>query len=318
MNLVKAELSRFGSRRFIQVMVVMLLAAFAVTIFTVMASSTQPTEEVWAEARAQAASQRAYLEREYANCINAVTDNRTCEELNPARVVPENYLYGVFHFGRQIKPLLYFLAAFLSLFGYLVMASYIGSELNSGGMTNLLLWRPNRLAVLGAKLAVGLGMLVAISVVFTAIYIGTFWGIANATGYSGDVTPVLWEEIGVLGLKAIAMALVASVVSFAIATVGRHTAAALGALLGYVIVWEGGARLVMSMVQQGRGSSEPWFLSSYIGAWFAGEYRYYTGYYDYINQHQSIFWWQSGILFAVLMAGAAAIAFTNFQKRDLA
>ena len=48
----------------------------------------------------------------------------------------------MFTFAEEAEPLLYFLIAFLALFGFLVGASYIGADLNSGGVVNLLLWRP--------------------------------------------------------------------------------------------------------------------------------------------------------------------------------
>ena len=40
----------------------------------------------------------------------------------------------------------------LALFGFAVGASFVGAEWHSGGMMNLLLWRPRRLALLAQKL----------------------------------------------------------------------------------------------------------------------------------------------------------------------
>ena len=45
------------------------------------------------------------------------------------------------------------LAALLALVAFVIGASFVGAEWNSGGMMNLLLWRPQRLQVLGTKLA---------------------------------------------------------------------------------------------------------------------------------------------------------------------
>ncbi len=317
MNLIKAELLRFSSRRFIQIMYLLLLVTFALTIFTVTASTETPTPEMWARAENDAHYQRQYLLTEFTNCMNSLTDKTRCADLDPRKVAAEDYLYGVFHFGRQITGLVYFLGAFLSLFGYLIMASFIGSELHSGGMTNLLLWRPNRTAVLGSKLAVGLGMVAVISVLFSAIYVGTFYGIASTMGYAGGVTAAEWGDIGLLVARGIGLALVAGLISFAIATVGRHTAAALGALLGYVIVWEGGARLMMEIVSGPVGGNDSWFLSSYIAAWFVGDYEYWT-YGVGPGTENHIYWWHSAMVLAVICAGLATVAFAGFKRRDLA
>jgi hypothetical protein len=317
-NLIKAEMLRFGSRRFFQVMIVLLMVAFGLTIFTVMASTERPTPEMWESARAQAEETRRYMATEYANCIANLTDTRRCADLNPDRVVTEDYLYGVFSFRRQIEGLVYFLGAFLSLFGYLVMASFIGSELHSGGMTNLLLWRPNRMQVLGTKLGVGLGLITAVSVVFSLIYIGTFYGIASTMGHIGGMTAQRWSEAGLITLRGIGMAILAGIVAFAIATIGRHTAAALGALLGYVIVWEGGARLIMEITRLGEPGSDPFFLSTYVAAWFAGRYDYYVYWSNFDTGPHVIHWWHAALVLGALGAASAAVAFTGFRRRDLA
>jgi ABC-type transport system involved in multi-copper enzyme maturation permease subunit len=185
-------------------------------------------------------------------------------------------------------------------------------------MTNLLLWRPNRMQVLGTKLGVGLGLIGVVSVVFSLIYIGTFYAIAATMGYAGGMTTESWSNVGLITLRGLGLALLAGLISFAIATIGRHTAAALGALLGYVIVWEGGARLIMEVANRSGGGNDPFFLSSYVAAWFAGRYDYYT-YFNYNDSGPwSIHWWQAAVVFAVLGGAALAVAFTGFRRRDLA
>ncbi len=312
MNLVKTELERFFSRRFIVLMTLVLLAAFGVTVATVVSSSQRPTDQMWAQAHAQAAEQRTYFAEQYRSCRAALDDRQRCEDFNPDRIHDEDFLYGVFHFGREIKPLLYFLGAFLALFGFLVTASFLGAELTSGGMTNLLLWRPQRLRVLGAKLGVALGGVAAISAVYTAIYVGTFYGIGYYSGLTGNPTPAFWSEITQLCLRCIGFALFASGIAFAIAAIGRHTAAALGALLAYVIVWEGGARLVFEIVSSGSASADPYFLSSYVDAWFTGWHTYYG------TAPGWIYLWQSTTVFLAVVGGLLIFAFAQFRSRDLA
>ncbi|MFC3504875.1 hypothetical protein ACFOOK_28450 [Micromonospora krabiensis] len=73
------------------------------------------------------------------------------------------------------------------LFGFLVGASYIGADLNSGGVVNLLLWRPRRLAVLGAKLGTLLGSVLVLSLLASAAYLGTFWVIGQTAGLASGV-----------------------------------------------------------------------------------------------------------------------------------
>src|SRR5262249_10116209 len=141
-----------------------------------------------------------------------------------------------------------FLAAYLALFGFLVGSTFVGAELSSGGMTNLLLWRPKRLQVLGAKLGVLLGSVGLFSVLFSAVYVGTFYAIAQVTGYVGTVDSALVSGAGLLLVRGLGLVLIVTACAFGVATLGRHTAAALGLATAYVVVWEGGARLIMDML----------------------------------------------------------------------
>ncbi|MCW3843329.1 ABC transporter permease, partial [Micromonospora yasonensis] len=152
MNLVRAEVERLAARRFVQLMVVLLLVAFAVTVATTLAGSHRPSAEELSRARAQAAEEVASREADHTRCLRIkageITPDendyvpRDCAELDPALrkepITAANYLSGVFVFAQKAKPLLYFLVAFLVLFGFLVGASYIGADLNSGGVVNLL------------------------------------------------------------------------------------------------------------------------------------------------------------------------------------
>jgi ABC-type transport system involved in multi-copper enzyme maturation permease subunit len=312
MNLIKAEIIRYFSRRFLIVMLISLMGAFGFTVFTVMASSEKPSEQRWADAQQQAAQDRIYFEGEYNLCLKSFPDGKRCQDLHPSRVQPEDYLYDSFSFRRSIGGLVYFLAAFLSLFAFLVTASFIGSELHSGGITNLLLWRPERRAVLGTKLGVALAATAAIAVPFSVLYVGTFYGIARWTGWVGYLPETFWGDLTQTCLRGVGLALLSSLIAFAVATIGRHTAAALGALMGYVVVWEGGARLILSLVDR-TTSDDSWFLSTHVAAWMADGYWYYL---NSLRHHLA--WWESGMVLGGIGVALTVFAFSLFQRRDLA
>ncbi|WP_117209290.1 ABC transporter permease subunit [Allorhizocola rhizosphaerae] len=311
MNLIRAEVSRFFSRRFIQLMLSVLIIVFGITVFTVMSQSRTPTDEMWQHAERTAAQARDNYAPRYDACAAANPDRlEVCAQYDPAQFVTERFLYDVFVFHTRIGDLVMWLAIYLGFFGFLVMASFIGSELHSGGMTNLLLWRPNRMAVLGAKFGAAVGLVVAISAIFTAVYVGTFYAIASSTGLVGRVDGYFWADLVGLCARANVVGLLMSVLAFAIATVGRHTAAALGGLIGYVVVWELGVRVVADAINAFRGNdAEHLFLSAHVYTWLA---RPGTG--DRIGD---MTWTDSGVLFLVLAIAATATAFTTFRRRDL-
>ncbi|HWH01110.1 MAG TPA: ABC transporter permease, partial [Pilimelia sp.] len=231
MNLLRAELGRLTARRFVRLMVVLLVVAGGLAMATTVASSSPPDAQRVAAAARQAAEERANAARFLAECRAARAPGAPqslrekyppCERIDVNQPVTEDFLYGVFVFDRQIKVLLLVLAAFLALFGFLVGASYVGAELASGGMTNLLLWRPRRGRVLGTKLAAVTGGVFVASVLATLLYVGGFWLIGQTVGLPGRVTAHEWGAHGLLALRGIGVAVVATVVGFCVATLGRH------------------------------------------------------------------------------------------------
>ncbi|MFG1842207.1 ABC transporter permease subunit [Micromonospora sp. NPDC049175] len=334
MNLVRAELERLTGRRFVQLMVVLLALAFAVTAATTLAGSHKPSATELDSARAQAAEQRQSMEVAFQECLarrGAMVPTEDdgfylpadCSEFDPALreqlPIAADFLPGVFSFGQQARPLLYFLIAFLVLFGFLVGASYIGADLNSGGVVNLLLWRPRRLTVLGAKLGTLLGTVLVLSVLASVAYLAAFWVIGQTAGLPGRLSNDFWSELGAVHGRGLVLVLLAAALGFSIATLGRHTSAALGAAAAYLVVWELGARLVLEIVDFRR--SDRLMLSSHIGAWLTGEARFWDAQRcsgtAYCDGYYSLTWGSSLLVLLVLTGGLTAAAFAVFRRRDL-
>lgn len=333
MNLVRAELARLSTRRFVRLMLVLLIAAFGITVATTLAGSHTPTASEIANAERQADEIRQQREQLYQQCLQLRDGDRLpgypterfpdrCEQLRGEEPDPVDFLYGVFVFDEQIRPLTYFLIAFLSLFGFLVGASFIGAELTSGGMTNLLLWRPQRIQVLGAKLGTLLATVAAISLVSAVLYLGAFRLIAQVVGFPGDLDTRFWSSLAGLVGRGLVLVLLSTALGFALATLGRHTAAAMGALAAYAVVWEGGVRIVMEIVETAR--PDQWMLSTYLGAWVTDGIRLWDrgGCIDQIAGFCNRWYTISGPLglavLLTLVGGSVLAAFVNFNRRDLA
>ncbi|PZF98369.1 ABC transporter permease subunit [Micromonospora deserti] len=333
MNLVRAELERLGARRFVQLMLVLLVLAFGVTAATTLAGSHRPTPAELADAQMQAAEQRRQLEETYQRCVarergvlpEAEAEAyypEDCAPLDPGQMerlpVAADFLFGVFTFAVEARPLLYFLIAFLVLFGFLVGASYIGADLNSGGVVNLLLWRPRRLTVLGVKLGTLLGGVALLSVLASAAYLATFWFIGQVAGQAGRLDTEFWRSLGAIWGRGMLLVLLATATGFAIATLGRHTSAALGAVAGYAVVWELGARLVLEILDVRR--PDQYMLSSYVGAWLTGRLRLWdehlcaNGFCDGI---WTLTWEPALAVLLTLSGGLTVAAFAVFRRRDL-
>ncbi|WP_433537350.1 ABC transporter permease subunit [Micromonospora sp. CA-249363] len=336
MNLVRAELERLAARRFVQLMVVLLVLAFGVTAATALAGSHRPSAHELSSARQEAIEARRSMEVNYQECLArqdriSTPDMRDklsadCSDMDPAQQdrlpIASDYLSGVFTFADQARPLLFFLITFLVLFGFLVGASYIGADLNSGGVVNLLLWRPRRLTVLGTKLGTLLGGVLALAVVASVVYLATFWVIGQTAGLAGQLDGDFWRSLGAVHGRGLVLVLLATATGFAIATLGRHTSAALGAVAAYAVVWELGARLVLAIVDARR--PEQMMLSTYLGAWLNGEARIWDAqlcrdnFSDMSCQGFYILTWRPSLAVLLVVAGGLTVlAFAAFRRRDL-
>ena len=338
MNLVRAELERLAARRFVQLMVVLLVLAFGVTAATTLAGSHKPTAVELSDARNQAAEARQSMEDTFQRCLarkNGTIPSSDgeeylpadCSEIDPTRQdrlpIAADFLPGVFSFAQQARPLLYFLIAFLLLFGFLVGASFIGADLNSGGVVNLLLWRPRRLTVLGTKLGTLLGAVLGLSLAASAVYLATFWVIGQTAGLPGrQLGGDFWRSLGGIHARGMVLVLLATALGFAIATLGRHTSAALGAVAAYAVLWELGGRLVLQIVDAPR--PDQLMLSSHIGAWLTGEARFWDGRLcnggdmgPLCDGFYTLTWAPSLVVLLVLTGGLTAAAFAVFGRRDL-
>ena len=209
------------------------------------------------------------------------------------------------------------------MIAFLGGASFVGAELTSGAMTNLLLWHPRRLPALGAKLAALLIGVTVLSVASAALFLGALRLVAEFVGHPGTPEAEAWAELGGTFWRMLVLALLASVLGFALATLGRHTAAALGVATGYLILWEAGARLMLIAVRA--ASPDRWMLSTWVYAWAAGGFQR-TGYASSCTSSGESCTYPVLVITAptalvvllVVVGGLLAAAFASFHRRNLA
>jgi ABC-2 type transport system permease protein len=284
-SLYKAETRRLIKRRFVKLLltgVLLALAAVAVGMFFTN-QKTGPAQL----ARAEATADRNYQEQLRA----AQQTQRDCEAAKGtarATEFPANcadfgtptredfqakwYLPSTFDFREDFPEMVVVLAALFGVAAFLIGASYVGAEWSSGGMMNLLLWRPRRLQVLGTKLAALLVTLTALTVVTSAAWTAGFWLIAKARGTTEKTTSGAWQSLGLMELRALALVLVSAAVGFGLAMIGRHTAVALGVVVGAVVVLQFGLGTVVSMA--GVKFADAYLAPFWISAWLSKSYEF--------------------------------------------
>jgi hypothetical protein len=224
----------------------------------------------------------------------------------------DDFLPYQFSFRRQITGLLYLGALVLGLAGFILGASFVGAEWSSGGMTNLLLWRPRRDAVLAAKLAVvGAGVL-ALSVVFLSVWIGAFWLLGAVIGSVGGVSAGSVASAALLSLRITALTLFLALAGATLATIGRRTAAAMGAAMAYLLVFEVGTFIVFGLLRSGFS----WRLrfSSYAAALIIKRVELPDA---GTGQPYTVTWAGALVVLAVVGAALTAAAFAVLRSRDV-
>jgi ABC-2 type transport system permease protein len=261
-SLARAETRRLFRRRLTLVMLAWVLLVLAAVAAGTFLSNQKGTAAQVTEAKAQAARQYQeslqYAEQDRQRCLAAQGTPEAanfppgCTDLytpQPEEFDYRWYMPQTFEFRDEFPDMITLFAVVLAAAAFLVGASFVGSEWHSGGMMNLLLWRPQRLRVLSAKLTVFLGWFTGLSLLLAAAWTGAFWLIAELRGSTDRMTSGVWQSLGLTGLRGLAVIVVAGVLGFALASLGRHTGMALGALIGlgavqigvYIVATLGGA-----------------------------------------------------------------------------
>ncbi len=201
MNLVRAEWSRLFARRFTKIMMGGILLVMLIIGLGFAANTNKITEADHAAARAQIAEQQRYFDQMVTECKRAQQAGDTsgkyppnCEYGDPG-FREEYYLRYQFNFKQEVPVLVLVAAGVLALFGFVVGASFVGAEWNSGGMMNLLLWRPRRVPVLAAKLGTMLLGVLAAAAVYLVLWVSMFWAIGQTRGVTDRLTSGFWQSL---------------------------------------------------------------------------------------------------------------------------
>lgn len=337
MSLYVTELRRLGKRRFTRYMTLIgLLVLAAVAVGTFLTNERiGPEQRAAAERQAQAQYQEQvrYVEQERVACERAEAAGEPKDGRFPddcSAITPPSrddfdarwYLPSTFDFRENFGATLSTYAAILALVAFVVGASFIGAEWSSGGMMNLLLWRPKRLTVLLTKLAALLTGVTAVTLLGAVAWTAAFWAVGSFRGSTARMTGGVWQSFALTGLRGFALVVVAAVVGFALASLGRHTAFALGGVLAVGVVGQFGLGVVLALADV--KFPEAWLIPTYGLAWMSKQVKLEN--YEACNFSVSsgcepdtltITWQHSSVLLAVGLVLALGAALYTMRRRDI-
>jgi ABC-2 type transport system permease protein len=242
-RLLAAELQRVAARRLVRLTVVLTLAGVVfggVAAFVWSDSLSEATyQQRVIEAKARDDAQRAQIE----NCLAAhgvavgtdVPDDvaRQCFPTKNAGHVDDPR----FHRNR-LRGVLQGVSGALLVVGWALGASLAGAEFASRGMTTLLTWETRRGRVFLAKAAAVVAAMAVFALCVLAFVALAMWPALALHGAPLRGNDPTWATLAGLVGRGVALSALGSAMGFAIATVGRNTAAALGAGFAYIIVLE--------------------------------------------------------------------------------
>jgi ABC-2 type transport system permease protein len=206
----------------------------------------------------------------------------------------------------------------LAFAAFVIGASFVGAEFSSGSIGNWLTFEPRRMRVYASKLAaVAIGM-VPVAVVSLAMLLGGTYLIVSELGSTAGTTGKVWGNLLETSGRALVVVAVAGALGGVLALLLRHTAAAIGVIMGYLVLVEAVFGSILAQVQ-------PWLVRLNFDAWLKHGTTYYVqsckstpeGYYNCESIEKSLSFehgaWYLGIGAVLLVALGAVV----FNRRDV-
>ncbi|MEU4290571.1 ABC transporter permease [Kribbella sp. NPDC026596] len=327
LRLTGVELRRLTSRRLTVIGVVGVLLIIAFLLFA-----------TWLDARPQSALDQAGAQRQYEFAHkdwveHAAESKKMCEadyqnQPDPKPKIEDMCAYPepkLEDYGKpptvfaQLMPELLLGSSYLLVFAaFLIGASFVGAEFSTGAIGNWLTFEPRRLRVYGSKLlAAAIGFVPVGAGVLAILMLGTYLIVAQL-GDTSTTTSKVWGDLVATGGRAVVVTALGAAIGGITGLLLRHTAAAIGVVMGYLVLIEG---VFGSFLNQ----AQPWLIKLNFDAFVRHDATYYLnqcktgsdGSYVCESIEKTLSfehgaWYLSALTVALVLLGAGV-----FQRRDI-
>ncbi|MFK4084369.1 ABC transporter permease [Kribbella sp. NPDC020789] len=273
-RLTGVELRRLTARRITMIGVagVVLITAFLLFVTWREARPLSDLEQQQAKTQFEQAHKdwAQYHERNESECRKnwdenanpGVSVDEACVSPEPK---PEDYGKPQAVFAQLIPNLLQGASYFLLFAAFLIGASFVAAEFSSGAIGNWLTFEPRRLRVYGSKITAAGLWFVPLAVLVTAtITLGAYL----ITAHLGSTAGTNWNHTTSTALRVVLTTAMGAVLGAVVGLVLRHTAAAIGLVMGYIVLVEG---VFASFLQ----TAQPWLLGKNFDAFVLHDTTYY-------------------------------------------
>ncbi len=279
MRLLGVEVRRLLARRMLLGVALAGVAAVVLVVLGVYVSSRPLSPAQVDEAQRAFEAAQADWERNgeemVASCEEAEDAERAagaadvefgCDDMAPRE---EWYLPQPTDLVDSVVPLVATTSVVLLVLALVVGVTSTAAEISTGSLGTWLTFVPRRLRVLASKLAAaGVVPVPLVAGLLTLLLAGVWAANAVNDGPVGDPAR-LWPGLATLALRVLAATALAGVVGAALGMLLRHTAAALGVLVGWTLVVES---LLSGLVP----ALQPWLLRTNVAAWVQDGTTYWT------------------------------------------
>jgi ABC-2 type transport system permease protein len=308
MNLLRTELRRLLARRLFRIVALLLLGLVVLIVGRVAYDSEKATPDRVAAARAE---QQAQTDRFRADCRQQAPPEQQAE-CDTIEGPPLEYLLNTFRFADSARGLVVALGVALGLVGFVVGAGFLGAEWSAGTLGHLLVWESRRVRVLAGKAGALVLGLSGLGAALMALHVAALYGAAAVRGSTDGTTSGVLASVALTGVRGVALAVATALAGFAVAGLLRSTSGAIGLGFAYFVAGE----LALRSLSRG---SEPWLLSTNVGAWLERGVTIYLYCPSCVNGEQRVVVTdgRAGAYLGVLVAVAVAASAALFRRRDV-
>ncbi|WP_104525292.1 ABC transporter permease subunit [Blastococcus atacamensis] len=248
-SLLRSELLRFATRRFIQVLLGLAVLGWLGAIGIGLLSFDHPTAADYAAAEANYEQALDADEQWREDCAEAA-GQPTADFCGPPLQVEDFLTVQPFDLGSTAIPGAMSAAAGAAVLAFLVGATWIGAEWSNRSIVALLFWVPNRLKVMGAKLGVLAIAAAVIGLAAQAAWLAMAWILDAAAGSGRELADGFWSELLAAQGRAVLLTVLVALLGFGLANLTRNTGAALGIAFVYFAILEGMLRAFIGMAAE--------------------------------------------------------------------
>jgi hypothetical protein len=324
-SLLRSELHRFRSRRFIQVVLVLAVVGWVVATGIALTQYGNPGAAEIARAEQQIDADVAMNEQFRQECLadadipaGTSPDDFCGPEQSRADVELAWYLdQAPFDFASTGATGALGFAALAAVVAALVGATWIGAEWSTRSLVALLFWVPRRMQVVGAKLVVLTGAAVLIGVVAQVGWLAMSGILRTLVGRDAALPEGFWSDLLQTQARGVLLTVIAALLAFGLTNLVRNTGAALGIGFVYLVIVE-------NLVRGLRPLWQPWLLTENALALVqqGGSTIYvYSDQPDRYGSTEPIEYYlghlQAGVVLGVVTVVVVALGAVLFARRDL-